>query len=54
MANDRTLPRAFEEPKKALLLTVGTMIVFLLLIPDVGAAGAAAGLIFSSFSSLSP
>jgi len=46
MATDRTLPRQFQEPGKALALTVGTMLVFLLLIPDVGAAGAAAGLIF--------
>lgn len=46
MATDRTLPRQFQEPGKALALTVGTMVLFLLLIPDVGAAGAAAGLIF--------
>lgn len=46
MAFDRTLPRQFESPGKALALTVVTMTVFLLLIPDLGAAGAAAGLIF--------
>ncbi len=46
MATDRTLPRQFQDPRKALTLTVTTMLVFLLLIPDVGAAGAAAGLIF--------
>jgi APA family basic amino acid/polyamine antiporter len=46
MATDRTLPRQFKDPRRSLLLTVGTMLVFLLLIPDVGAAGAAAGLIF--------
>lgn len=46
MACDRTLPRRFQEPTQSLLLTVSTMIIFLLTIPDVGAAGAAAGLIF--------
>lgn len=46
MATDRTLPRQFRDPARALTLTVVTMLVFLLLIPDVGAAGAAAGLIF--------
>jgi basic amino acid/polyamine antiporter, APA family len=46
MATDRTLPRQFRDPGRALTLTVTTMLIFLLLIPDVGAAGAAAGLIF--------
>ena len=41
MATDRTLPRQFQDPRRALQLTVGTMLVFLLLIPDVGAARAA-------------
>jgi basic amino acid/polyamine antiporter, APA family len=46
MATDRTLPRQFRDSGRALTLTVSTMVIFLLLIPDVGAAGAAAGLIF--------
>ena len=53
MARDRTLPRQlgkFDErhgtPVPAVLASAGTLVLLLLLIPDVAAAGAAASLIF--------